>query len=583
MRHSFRLLALDATVVAFVTLARIATADAATLYVDGTIASASCSTYDPATRSCGSGAATAYRTLDATFPIAVAADTVLVRAGEYAEGERVGPANSGYAGAPITFRAYGAEAVHIRGTLDARGAASTTSSPFDLSNRSFIDIDGLEISHYGLCIRLDHASDIEIRNMQIHDCGQGIWITNDSARVVISDLVSSHNSFRDGGASVNIHGATDVRVERASATMNSGDPAVGAVEGDGFHAEVARAANITFIDCIANDNEDDGFDLTASNVRVERSVAARNTVGFKLWDEHCDPAGCPPSPAMNRYVLINVSSWANTETGLFAQNGPDLEIYNSVFANNVFEGIRLVQNRAALPDPVATAVMQNDIVVANGSWGRRFDSAGADNTDWNLTSDHNVFFANGNGNAVWSGEDSSTLTSDPGLNTPTSGDFHLRAGGPAIDSGRDLSSVFSDDMDGARRPAGAAWDRGIYEFGAVAPVDGGVADASSDAGPMADSGARSDSGGADAHGDATGGDASRDAGVGPLRAGCACRATKTRSRTASDLGMFVLCAAAVRRRRRGREEATGRSWQVARLLALPRFAARVRRASLALM
>jgi hypothetical protein len=551
-RLSLRSAALSVTL-GVVALAR--SSDAATLYVDGNIGSSTCATYDPGTRACGSGSATAYRTLDATFPVADAGDVVLVRAGTYAEGERVGPVHSGRAGAPITFRAFDGEAVHIRGTLDARSAASTTSSPFDLSGLAFIDIEGFELSHYGLCIRLDGTTDVNIRRMNIHDCGHGVWITNHSARVEITDLVSSHNSFRDGGASVNIRGASsDIRVERASATNNEGDPSVGAIEGDGFHTDDEGNARLTFIDCIATDNEDDGFDITATDVRLERCTSARNIVGFKLWDEHCDPSSCDPSAPVNRFTLVNVISHANRETGLFAQNGPNVEIYNSVFANNMYEGLRFVQNRATFPDPVASAVMQNDIVVSNGSWGRRFDSAGADNTDWTFTSDHNVFFDNGNGNAVWSGEDPSTITSDPVFVSASTGDFHLRASSPAIDTGRDLSSMFTTDADGRIRPAGGGWDRGAYEYGALAPSDAGfVEDAAPDAADDGDS-AR-DVGSTDA---TTTADvrvpvdavAAGDGGHATRPTGCACHATAPRSSGASRLAFALLGAAASMRRRR---------------------------------
>ncbi len=520
----------------------------ATLYVDGTIASSSCTTYDPATRACGSGAATAYQRIEDTFPVAIGGDVVAMRAGTYTAAERVGPANSGSALAPITFRAFGDEAVHVRGTHDPRGEASTTSSPFDLSGRAFIDLEGFEISHHGLCIRLDGATDIGIRRMNLHDCGHGIWITNHSARVDIRDLVSSRNSFRDGGASVSISGAsTDIHVERASATTNIGDTNVGAVEGDGFHTDDDGNARITFIDCVATDNEDDGFDITATDVRIERCIAARNIVGFKLWDEHCSPSDCPNATALNHFTLMNVQSWANRETGLFAQNGPEIEVYNSVFAGNMYEGVRMAQNRDVFADPVARAVMQNNLFLSNGSWGRRFDAAGADNTDWVLTSDHNVFFENGNGNAVWSAEDASTLTSDPQCVAPASGDFHLRASSPAIDSGRDLSTVFATDFDGASRPAGAGWDRGPYEFGATTALDGGSADAATDAMAMTDASKRADAS-VDARPDVSLDDA-RDDGPDTTGSGCGCRTERPAGGSSFAGWLLVLAGVATPRRK----------------------------------
>lgn len=57
-----------------------------------------------------------------------------------------------------------------------------------------------------------------------------------------------------------------------------------------------------------------------------------------------------------------------------------------------------------------------------------------------------------------------------------SGDFHLTASDTlAKDQGRDLSSVFTTDLDGVARPQGSAWDIGPYEFvPAGATVSGSV-------------------------------------------------------------------------------------------------------------
>jgi hypothetical protein len=49
--------------------------------------------------------------------------------------------------------------------------------------------------------------------------------------------------------------------------------------------------------------------------------------------------------------------------------------------------------------------------------------------------------------------------------------FHLRVTAAAIDSGLDLSSHLSQDIDGEARPAGAAWDIGADEWGATTSVE----------------------------------------------------------------------------------------------------------------
>ncbi|MCS7181270.1 MAG: right-handed parallel beta-helix repeat-containing protein [bacterium] len=47
---------------------------------------------------------------------------------------------------------------------------------------------------------------------------------------------------------------------------------------------------------------------------------------------------------------------------------------------------------------------------------------------------------------------------------PEKKDYQLKENSPAIDSGMDLSEIFTTDMDGIKRPKGKKWDIGPYEF-----------------------------------------------------------------------------------------------------------------------
>lgn len=61
-------------------------------------------------------------------------------------------------------------------------------------------------------------------------------------------------------------------------------------------------------------------------------------------------------------------------------------------------------------------------------------------------------------------------TANPNLANPVGGDFQLQTGSPAIDKGLSLSEVTWDHA-GGKRPFGAAFDIGAYEFGS--PPDSG--------------------------------------------------------------------------------------------------------------
>ena len=125
----------------------------ATLYVDGKIAPASCTTYAPASRSCSAGSDRAYRTLSGASAAAVAGDTVYLRDGTYSE--QLVPSGSGTASQPITFAAFPSESPKISGVSDPA---------LWLIQRSYIVIDGLTVTNVGGWGRLEDATYNIIRN-----------------------------------------------------------------------------------------------------------------------------------------------------------------------------------------------------------------------------------------------------------------------------------------------------------------------------------------------------------------------------------------------------------------------------------
>jgi hypothetical protein len=103
------------------------------LYVDGGIGAA-CTTYDPAARACGAGAAEAYATLAEAAGVAGAGDTVWIRDGTYRE--RLVPVASGEASAPLAFRAYAAEAPVV-GEVDEPAIL--------IAGLSYVELEGITV------------------------------------------------------------------------------------------------------------------------------------------------------------------------------------------------------------------------------------------------------------------------------------------------------------------------------------------------------------------------------------------------------------------------------------------------------
>lgn len=113
-------------------------------------------------------------------------------------------------------------------------------------------------------------------------------------------------------------------------------------------------------------------------------------------------------------------------------------------------------------------IIRNNVFYNTRSVGISVLSVSASGT---CSIDHNIVYTPGASVAMIESlpsgcsQSSNKLNVNPSLVNPTAGgDFHLKAGSPAIDAGASVSGVTAD-LAGAKRPAGAAVDIGAYEYG----------------------------------------------------------------------------------------------------------------------
>jgi parallel beta-helix repeat protein len=188
-----------------------------------------------------------------------------------------------------------------------------------------------------------------------------------------------------------------------------------------------------------------------------------------------------------------------------AQNGINMDgVQDSTLRNNVIYGVarnairayridggqgpknlRFVNNtlhvtsgsgwNIKLTEDLGGHVFFNNILINDGPAGSICTATTAFTSNNNVVSSGNRFSRNGDASSVdlatWKGYgyDSASFTSTASylfLNS-TGGDYHLKAGSPAIDNGAaSLAGVAapSNDISGTARPQGAAIDLGAYEF-----------------------------------------------------------------------------------------------------------------------
>lgn len=125
----------------------------ATVHADPMLSSDCVGSYNPDTRSCGSGEMAAYATLRGAAAAAQPGDVVLLREGTFREA--LDPPRSGVPGSEITFKSYPGETAVLSG-VDAPALF--------LSNRSHVIVEGLTVRDVLGWGRVESSRHIIIRN-----------------------------------------------------------------------------------------------------------------------------------------------------------------------------------------------------------------------------------------------------------------------------------------------------------------------------------------------------------------------------------------------------------------------------------
>ena len=412
-------------------------------YVDNT--SAACS-------DSGTGITTdlPFCTIGKAASIAMAGDTVQVLAGTYAE--TVNGTNSGSAGLPITYAA--AQGVTMSGN---------SGNGFTILTKSYIVVNGFTVTG---------------------TMGYGISVTNSNNITITNNHVSYSGQPTSGNtrAGIYIKSTTNSTISGNTTDHNSSD---GIYLTTGSNNNLV-SNNLSFANAQQYQRNANGINLSAST---------SNTILYNTTYANEDSGVNVISGSSGNFVIGNLT-YGNGNHGIEFNAAPNSTIIGNTVQGNYTAGLNI--------EGTSGGTVANNIVVDNGinpSFGQksniRVDASSVSTT----TIDYDIVYLSNAGTVQiqWNGTSYSTLaafkTAVPnqevhGLQADplfiASGDFHIKAGSPAIDSANsDVSNEPTLDLDGNARVDDPATtdtgagnrtydDRGAYEFqpaaGATLPV-----------------------------------------------------------------------------------------------------------------
>jgi parallel beta-helix repeat protein len=419
------------------------------IYVDSGISVSESDSYDPASRSTGSGSAKVYKMLTAAANAAQAGDTVLIRGGTY--GEKLAPANSGTADSYITFKNYPDETVTITG--------SSLCPAIAISNRSYLVIEGLTVDYvqrwmYALnthhtILRGNHFS----RTTDAYNSAKtGLFYQEATYNKILNNTIEE--STQDG--------LTLIKSDRNLVEGNTFDTAVHAlwtIKGGNYNVvrnNYCSNPDQKIGECY--DMEDVGFDHEFNAVKcthynlIEGNVFACTRYSSKAHDYNAIQYG-----AQNGLIRKNVF-YNNAGGGLGLQiyreeslYNLDNRIYHNVFYNNNHGGVYLGNGVAMY---LSGNLFKNNILYRNYGESGRLTQVRVDNRQGFCFLNNNILYESaGQGVVENAGQAQSlawyetnyaalfqkNLEVNPKFVNEANHDFRLQSSSPMIDKGTHLT------------------------------------------------------------------------------------------------------------------------------------------------
>jgi parallel beta-helix repeat protein len=401
--------------------------------------------------------------------VAIGGDTIMVADGNYDEHVLLNTSGSSE-NAPVTFVSQNQYGAKCKG-FTVQG--------------DYITIDGFSIeadaaNEYG--IYASNRNYINIVNCHIFECpGGGINITGGSTHCTLSGNILEHNGqwgIHAVGSSMVIenneilktvqhhpkieftgfHGedADGLRVFGSNYTIRGNYfHDLGNLEDTGNHQSSPEYPDdYPHVDCIQS------WDRTAHGGRpvLQQSIIENNRCSLSRASGKGIMISAIDSGCSNLIIINNIFEYRDIGIAMDSGTFSNIFIYNNLFKANLHDAS---WGAALYLKDITNYAVENNIMVDGHAEARKI-IGGTGVVDYNL-----VWYSDGstpagtpgpNGNELW-GVDPQFFS----YSGENGGNYRLKPGSEAIDSGRTISQV-GFDKDGNGRPLGTGYDLGPYEY-----------------------------------------------------------------------------------------------------------------------
>ncbi len=270
-----------------------------------------------------------------------------------------------------------------------------------------------------------------IQNNIIRDCGDGgMWFYYASPEIIGNKFIDNEGSLSGG-----IH-------NWFSRSIITGNEFIGnkGVNGGGIHYE-----NFSVVQVAGNLFKD-----SYSGGAIYIDSPTYGSINSNLFDgNHARPGSAMAIGWGAEIDIVNNLITGNYGWALYA-GGAKVTLTNNTFANNYPEDGAKEGEDIFVMGGIVEGV--NNIFYNTGMSVWEGEEGGE------LILNNCLFYNNNRDTDLWPGDDN--FIADPKF--LGDGNYHLRTGSPAIDSGRKVK--IKEDIDGATRPQGKGYDIGAYEF-----------------------------------------------------------------------------------------------------------------------